>query len=160
MFARGLLCSALLGGTGPVAIGATVLGPPRWTASWLWGAEPVHGSLGFFRHTIEVRPGLRQAVVQLSGDDGFTFFVNGRECTKGGFWWKTTPTVDITDALRPGTNMLAAEVHNAAHPGGFLLQGALLYSDGTRETIITDRSWRFSSQAADGWLDPGFDGSG
>jgi len=160
MFARVLLCSALLGGTGPVAIGATVLGPPRWTASWLWGAEPVHGSLGLFRHTIEVRPGLRQAVVQLSGDDGFTFFVNGRECTKGGFWWKTTPTVDITDALRPGTNMLAAEVHNAAHPGGFLLQGALLYSDGTRETIITDRSWRFSSQAADGWLDPGFDGSG
>jgi len=45
----------------------------------------------------------------MSGDDGYTLFVNTRQAAKGGFWWKKTDRLDITALLHEGTNVLAAQ---------------------------------------------------
>ncbi len=145
-------CGAPPGATQP-------LGREEWRAYWIWGAELPHGPDGFFRRQIAVRPGLQHAWLQMSGDDAWQLFVNGEEVANGGFWWNTTTVLDIVEHLRDGANLLCARIHNAAHPGGLLIQATLVYEDGTVQEFITDRSWRFANTEHDGWLEAGFDDS-
>lgn len=142
-----------------VAVPPTV-GKPVWEAQWIWGAAEPHGPLGLFRKAFDVDGGLVSAIIQCSGDDGFTLYVNGDEVFRGGFWWNTINTVEVTDRLRPGPNRIAARVQNAAHPGGLLVQATLVYADGRRVTLASDDTWRFSPEEAPGWLEAGFDDSG
>jgi len=143
-----------------VAAVPPTVGRPVWEAQWIWGAAEPHGPLGLFRKVIEVDPGLVSAVIQCSGDDGFTLYVNGEEAFRGGFWWNTINTVDVTAELRPGRNLIAARVNNAAHPGGLLVQATLVYADGRRVTIASDDTWRFRGEETPGWLEAGLDDSG
>ena len=155
------LAMALLGGApagpaDPFAYPADA----EWRAQWVWGSEAPHGPNGWFRRTIQVGPGLTAAWAQMSGDDGYTLFVNGREVRRGGFWWKTTDRADLLRFLRPGANVLAARAANAAHPGGFLLQADLLYG-GRLQTEATGAEWRFTNrEPGEGWAEAGFDDSG
>lgn len=128
-----------------------------WLAKWIWGPVKPNGPTGFFRKTVEIRPGLRYAWAQLSGDDGYTFYVNGQVAKQGGFWWKRTDRIDVASLLRPGKNLLAAELRNHADPGGWLLELTLSYDDGRVERIATDNSWRFTPHKAEGWSQVEFD---
>lgn len=128
-----------------------------WRAQWIWGAVSPHGPAGHFRRVVEVGDGLLAAHAQMSGDDAYTFFVNGAEARRGGFWWKTTDRAEVTALLRPGKNVLAAALGNAADPGGWLMELTLTYADGRVETVTTDEQWRFSPAPAEGWKDTGFD---
>lgn len=130
-----------------------------WRAQWIWGPDRPFGHLGFFRKVIEVGPGLVSATVQMSGDDGYTFWINGQKVRSGGFWWRTTDRADVTPNLREGRNVLAARIDNAADPGGWLMELTLVYRDGRTEEVPTDRSWRFSAAEQPGWLDGAFDDS-
>ena len=152
-----ILFCLLTGPAHPAA--AEPLGRETWRAYWIWGAERVHGPNGFFRRTIEVRPGLQHAWLQMSGDDAWDLFVNGEQVANGGFWWKTTTVLDVAGHLRAGPNLLCGRIHNAAHPAGLLIQGTRVYADGTTDEVVTDRTWRFSSTEQPGWLTPGFDDS-
>lgn len=128
-----------------------------WQGKWIWGAVTPNGPAGFFRKSISVRPGLRTAWAQMSGDDGYTLYVNGGVAKKGGFWWKQTDRADLAHLLHPGENVLAAELANAADPGGWLLEITLAYDDGTSDVVATDATWRFSPTAAENWTAPEFD---
>ncbi len=131
-----------------------------WRAKWVWGPVSPNGPVGLFRKQIDVRPGLRSAWAQLSGDDAYVFYVNGETAKKGGFWWKQTGRVEVTGLLHSGQNVLGAEVMNAADPGGWLLELTLAYEDGTGDVIATDSSWRFSATKSPGWAGAGFDDTG
>lgn len=132
----------------------------EWQAQWIWGPEKTHGHDGFFRKTIELEETPERAQVQMSGDDQYTLFINGQEIKTGGFWWKTTDRLDVTDSLRQGTNVLACRINNAAHPGGWLME--ITINLPSRKTLIvgTDPSWRFSTTVPEGWLTSGFDDKG
>lgn len=127
-----------------------------WKAQWIWGPVKPNGPIGHFRKELNVRPGLKSATAQMSGDDGYTLYVNGKEAKQGGFWWKQTDTADLLASLHPGENVVAAEVGNAADPGGWLFELSLVYEDGSVELVATDTSWRFSSTPAENWLSIGF----
>ncbi|MCX5759782.1 MAG: beta-galactosidase [Candidatus Hydrogenedentes bacterium] len=131
-----------------------------WRAKWIWGPVKPNGPVGLFRKQVDVRPGLRSAWAQMSGDDAYTFYVNGEIAKKGGFWWKQTDRIDVTSLLHPGQNLLGAEVMNAADPGGWLLELTLAYEDGNVDVVATDSAWRFSATPATGWANAGFDDAG
>ena len=81
----------------------------RWQAQWIWGHKLPHEHAGFFRREFVVQDGLVSAWAQMSGDDGYTLFVNTRQAAEGGFWWKKTDRLDITALLHEGTNVVAAQ---------------------------------------------------
>ena len=131
-----------------------------WQARWIWGPPKPNGALGLFRRPISVRPGLRTAWAQMSGDDAHTFYVNGTEAKKGGFWWKQTDRADVAGLLHPGRNLLGAEVMNATDPGGWLLELTLAYEDGSEDVLSTDKTWRFAAAKTDEWAKPELDDTG
>lgn len=128
-----------------------------WNAYWVWGSENMHGGTGFFRLAFEVRGAVDSAVLQGSGDDGYTLYLNGEELRRGGFGFNRTDRTDVTARLRQGRNVLAALCGNAAYPGGWLAQLDILYADGTRQQVVSDEGTRFHHQEIAGWNQVDFD---
>jgi hypothetical protein len=129
--------------------------PSCWTASWIW-LEPVSpaGTYALLRR--EFVPARHGSAVWLYVTAGhhYHLWLNGREVGRGpdrGYF--RAPFVhacEVTEWLRPGTNVLAARVHwygeaqphrverHAAGPPGFLLQ----LEDAAGPLLGTDAGWQ------------------
>jgi hypothetical protein len=132
------------------------------------GANPRANDTLILRRELEVHPGLRRALVHVSGLGHYEMTVNGRRVDQG----LMTPgwtaydqialydTHDLTERLKPGPNavglLLGSTMYNV-RPGRYLkfvsafrplkaiAQVRLEYEDGTVETVGTDGEWRVAS---------------
>jgi alpha-L-rhamnosidase len=130
-----------------------------WSAAWI--AHPsvsVHeyGVFHFRRSFhLDARPG--SFVVNVSADNRYRLFINGHAVSegpaRGDLWHWRFETVDLASLLKPGGNVLAAEVWNYAddrpwaqvsHHTGFLLQG----NDPVTEQVNTGAQWKVFLDAA------------
>lgn len=152
-------------------IAEPVAGADFRRTQWIWSAEgvpqPTDVAVGsrYFRRTFDA-PDVAQvarALVVASADNSATFYINGVECgTAGGFsnWYE----MDCTEALRTGSNVLAAEAVNVGdkpNPAGFAAM-LVLYdaSDQVLQALPTGPDWLVSADAPANWRDPGFDDGG
>jgi len=132
------------------------------------GTNPRANDTLLLRRDVEVRAGLRRALVHVSGLGHYEMTVNGTRVSQG----LMTPgwtaydrialydTHDLTSLLRPGPNavglLLGSSMYNV-QPGRYLKfvsafrplmaigQIRLEYEDGTVETVGTDDQWRVTS---------------
>jgi hypothetical protein len=74
----------------------------------------------------------------MSGDDAFTFYINGKKVGSGGFSLGKLNTFEITPFLQKGKNVIAIEDYSPTDPAGVILECTINYSDGSVETIYTD----------------------
>jgi len=91
----------------------------------------------------------------VNADDSCTPYVNGARLRKKDSGWTDFATYDVTRLLRPGHNVLAAEVRNAV-PGPAGLIGWLVIRTGNEKRVVavTDGSWKASDKFAAGWEQP------
>ena len=154
-------------------------------ARWIWSAEGVHQPrpdtgpfrVRYFRRTFDAAGG-DGLVVHVSADSRYKLWCNGvlvsRGPAKGDVAHQFYETVDVGEHLRPGRNVLAAQVEYygdvwckygegggsvsrmTACPG-FVLDGVLVGQDGQAgEALGTDRQWRVLIDGAHHHqLDPG-----
>ena len=110
--------------------------------SWIWGGDATLG----YRLTRSFAGGARRAVLEATGDNHATLFVNGVEVAHSDAWeWPMK--VDVTRHLKPGDNELAAVVRNDDGPAGFVCR--LTLDDGKAVRVVeSDASW--TASAADG----------
>jgi alpha-L-rhamnosidase len=138
-------------------------------ASWIWyptgdPADSAPAGTRYFRRTFELPAGgqIRAAELQLTADDAFTVYVNGKEASRSptvADAWRTASVVDVSSSLRPGSNVLAVQAVNSnAGPAG-LLARLHVESSGTPFDLVTDGRWTAAESAASGWEQPGFDDS-
>lgn len=145
-------------------------------AAWIWNgaqareAAPV-GTV-YFRKEFTLPEKLHSAGAVVSADNSFQLYVNGRDAGSGKD--HTRPSVvDLQPHLKPGRNLIAiaatndsAERGNAvANPAGLLVYARIRALDaGTgRELnldLVSDASWRCSSEKADGWMHATFTAPG
>ena len=180
----GKACLALsqievLSGGKNVAVGAAVTASdsderPPWAAHAVTdglgapGANPRANGTLLLRRSFEVRPGLRRAVVNVSGLGHYEMTVNGARVgtgllTPGWTDYDKTAlydTYDVTASLRAGANavglVLGNGMYNVAEgryhkfvsrfrPLMAMGQVRLEYEDGTVAIVGTDEGWRVSS---------------
>lgn len=139
-----------------------------WHAQWITAAVPPgpNGSL-LLRREFAVRPGLRRALVHVTGVGAYELALNGErvsdELLSPG-WTAYAKTVlydthDITALLHPGANAAAltlgggmysvqraagrfAKFTNTYAPSYAIAQLRLEYADGSVDQVCTDRNWR------------------
>ncbi len=142
--------------------------PPSFAgASWIWypagnPADSAPAGTRYFRRTFELPAGERitAARLELTADDSFAVYVNGQKVAGSppvADSWRTATVVDISTALRPGRNVIAAEAANAMPgPAGFL---GKLRVEGPADPfeLGTDGAWKSADTAAVDWPQPGFD---
>jgi alpha-L-rhamnosidase len=141
----------------------------HWIARWITapGAPERDGVVLHFRKLIDVAQPSEHFMVNVSADNQFIFYVNGKEAGRGpsradlGHW--RYETYDIAPLLHAGENTLAATVwHFGTHAAvaqmsertGFLLHGA-----GTAESIAdTNAGWDVEEETGIATLRPKFHG--
>ena len=135
----------------------------EWRSRWI--ADAGNGETVLLRREFEVKPGLRRALVHLSGLGQYELQVNGaaaQDDLLSPGWTKYDKTClydtrDLTPLVRPGRNALGLFLGNGmyrVHAGRYtkftgsfgqlmaILHLRLEYADGTVETIGSDSRWR------------------
>lgn len=144
-----------------------VLTPPEWRARWITASGPERLENTLLRREFVVKPGLRRALVHVTGLGQYELFLNGAKAGADVLspgWTDFAATVlydtrDVTALLRPGPNAAGLSLgngmlHVVRLPGRFakwigssgpqraILQLQLEYADGTTETVVTDGNWK------------------
>lgn len=110
---------------------------------------------GYFRKTFTVDPAKTIAGAQLvmTGDRGYSVLLNEVQVASGRSVddaWKTASRVAVSP--QAGENVLAVRLDNTAKAyGAFVGKLTVLYSDGTKQDIVTDDSWLATRTAPSGW---------
>ena len=137
-----------------------------WQASWIWtGATAGQDEIAaYFRRSFElpVDPQtLTGAVAQVTADNTYVMWLNGVEISRDDNpeGWRDAETVDLSEALVQGTNVIAIEARDIASAEGLLCEAWMLWDDGSL-AVLSDDSWKAVGEAPDGWSDPDFDDAG
>lgn len=137
-------------------------------AHWIWypgedaAAAAAVGAVRF-RRVVEVPPDreVETAVVALTADNRFTLFVDGVMCSSGSSFHQVQE-VEITKRLRPGPIVIAVEAANEGqgpNPAGLIGRLRIRFTDGAPLAIATDKSWKCTRSAPEGWETARFDDS-
>jgi hypothetical protein len=134
-------------------------------ASWI---HPPYGGgntpSGYFRKLFTPDPEktIESAQLAITGDRGFTAFLNGIQVASGANAddeWKKGSRVTV--APNVGANLLAVRLSNTAKAyGGIVGKLTILYTDGTTQDVVTDASWLSSQTAQSGWDEESYSTSG
>lgn len=114
--------------------------------------EDLKNNHTLFRKRVELSPGVKQVILDISADDYYKLYVNGQYVTQGpansyAFCYNYNK-IDITGFVKPGENVLAVHVYyqglvNRAYNSGDYRQGMIaeLWADGVQ---LIDDSWRYT----------------
>jgi putative heme-binding domain-containing protein len=114
---------------------------------WIWGADIDRRY--FLRK--EFTGGSTSARLRATCDNRMTVFINGEQVAESSEWERPVE-VDVQKFIRPGKNVLLAEVVNEGGPAGFLLKLALT-SKGKTRYVVSDDTWQAAEKKdADRWV--------
>ncbi len=117
------------------------------TPSWIWGADTEKQY--FARKTFTAPAGIKAAHLEASCDNSVRVFVNGQPAGSSDEWNEPLAT-DVSKFLKPGENVLTAEITNHGGPAAFVLELVLTLADGKTEKIVTDGSWQMTEHREGG----------
>jgi signal transduction histidine kinase len=80
------------------------------------------------------------ALLRMTADNGYQFFLDGRELGQGADWHALTE-YDLTLLLKPGHHVLAVNGFNDFFQAGVILGLTIKFSDGKTLDIKSDASW-------------------
>lgn len=139
-----------------------------WKASWVEAPDPLHfgrcmwvwlpeqstadsgakGRVACFQKVVEIpaKARLARATAYVAAAGHLAVFVNGKEVGHGSArdCLKEPSTIDLTNALQPGRNVVCVTIATDGIVGQGLLAGKLVvrYADQCQETQAIDPSWR------------------
>lgn len=106
-------------------------------AKWIWGPSP--GAKYGISRAFEVAS-LGKAVCRFTCDNEVRLTVNGKDAGSS-TEWQAPVTRDVTAMLKPGRNLVRAEVANEGGVAGFAFKLILTGADGKTTQVVSDESW-------------------
>lgn len=136
-------------------------------ANWIWYCNGVNisstpsGAIEYFRKhiTIDANKTLDKAYLAATCDDYFTLYVNGNQAMDVAYvadGWKNGQLMDISHWLTTGDNVIAVKATNKSRRAGFLAKLVISYTDGTWESVSTDKTWLVSQTEQTDWQEKDF----
>lgn len=139
-------------------------------AQWIWvgpGDARKQAAKGkrFFRKTVTLPEDdpVAWAYMLAAADDYFRFWANGSrigESVKGSNAWKRAYAIEMTETLKPGTNLLAVDTENTeTGSAGLAANLVVQLVSGRFITVQTDATWKGSVKGGKDWQKPECDDS-
>ena len=131
----------------------------RWIWSSAKAAEGVEPGTAFFRKHFELRDKPMTADVIAVADNSFVLLVNHRNGTAGKNW-EEPKFRNLASRFEKGKNIvtvLATNEGSGKNPAGLWLGIRFQFADGSTMDMVSDQSWKVSTQDSDGWNKPDFD---
>ena len=130
---------------------------------WIWStakaAEGVEPGMSFFRKRIELPDKPTTADVIAVVDNSFVLLVNQRNGTAGKNW-EEPKFRNLAQRFKQGENLvtvLATNEGSGKNPAGLWLGIRFQFADGSTMDLVSDKSWKVSTDGSDGWNKPDFD---
>src|ERR1044071_7009693 len=126
--------------------------------AWIWyGNTPAQANaVVFFRRQFSVGFQAQRAELIAGGDDEVTVYLNGVEAGHSTDWKKPLK-LEVTGALREGTNVLALRGRNGATgPAAVFAKLEVRSPNNFGVYIVTDNEWMSSAVETRGWEATGF----
>lgn len=133
-----------------------------WRGAWIrHPSGPVDNRSTFFRKEFDLPGKPLEARVQVSADDGFSLFVNGREVHTHNIpdGWMSIQIVDITPFLKTGRNVIGLRNFNLFGHDGVILDGKIHLDSGATQDLFTDGTWMATESESPHWASDRSDGS-
>lgn len=134
---------------------------------WIWfpeGDPAVQAQVGrrWFRRAFRLsNRSIVRAEALIAADDQFVLYINGRLAGRSDGRpdaWRRPRRIDVTQALRPGINLIAIEATNTSPtPAGLIGKLHVVPDQGGPVTIVTDDDWRTANTEHRDWTSPTFD---
>jgi hypothetical protein len=123
----------------------------NWSAGpqpqWIWGAD--HAKKYIVR--TKFNGGAKSAWLKTTADNSCKVWVNDVEVAFNNEW-ETAVEVEITKQLKPGENVVAAEIRNEGGIAGFIAKIALIGADGQPTFLVSDDKWEYGAKRdGDAW---------
>jgi putative heme-binding domain-containing protein len=129
------------------------------TASWIWPTNAVvDHQEAWFRKAFVLAAEPVKATLRGACDDRTNVYIDGELVAASAAWW-TPYEEDVLRALHEGENVFAAWSQNVELAAGFWLELDVELANGTTTRVVTDSSWRASSEEAKGFEEPAYDDS-
>jgi len=133
-------------------------GEPQWIWASSHEQDNVPRGAIYFRKAFDVS-NIEQGRVQITCDDKYELFVNGRAVGKGADW-KKMQTFDIHKYLQNGHNVVAVKADNVeGATAGLVGRVIVKQKGGTELSYSSDTSWKATSAETAGWEKLNFDDS-
>lgn len=129
-------------------------------AQWIWSPaqEKGHEPEGncFFRKTFHLTTSVEQAQIEITADDAYELYVNGRRLGEG-HNWRQLDTYDIARYLVRGANTIAVQAANTSKGSAGMVARVLVKQvGGTQVAHSTDATWRTHLKEAPKWTQTTF----
>lgn len=120
--------------------------------SWIWTDKTLdRQSCRLWREfDIPSRTKVTSARMRLTVDDGFQFFLDGRELGQGANW-RCLTEYDLTLLLTPGHHVLAVNCFNDLFLAGLIMDLSISFEDGKTLDIKSDKTWRVVPDNEKNW---------
>ena len=132
-------------------------------AHWIWSPahqdiQDVPGGTCYFRRTFRMENPV-EGQVQITCDDEYELFVNGRKVGEGRNW-KKLDVFDVTGHLVRGKNVVAVKATNRANGSAALVARVVVKEQGSPHIAhLTDTNWKTSLKTFRDWYLRAFDDS-
>ncbi len=143
---------------------ASAQNPPHESgeAQWIWAAGATPGQVErgacFFRKSLRLGA-IESAQVEITCDDRYELFVNGRMVGQGADW-KSLAQYDIAALLTKGRNCIAVRAENTESGAAGLVARVTIKGQGdTDVSYSTDSTWKASREESPRWQSVAFDDS-
>lgn len=132
-------------------------------AKWIWSssnaAKSAKPGTSYFRKTFELSSKPKTVDVIVTADNSFVLLVNQRNGIAGNNW-EEPKFRNLSDLFNVGENLITVLVTNGDagnNPAGLWLGVRLQFEDGSTRDIISDKSWKVSTDNIKDWSQRGFD---
>ncbi len=140
---------------------------PPAEPNWIWfpegnSTQNVPAAVRYFRCRVEIPSAISSATLRVAADDACEVFVNGRSVGTHSTWQQSAAFA-VSPHLQPGVNVVAVRAENrpapSLNPAGLMVRLSLTLADGSQKVIISDNTWRTSSELHPQWEQTTFDDS-
>lgn len=126
---------------------------------WIWSSnEPTASEVALFRKVFSINDDVKSALVAATCDDEFVMFINGQQVARHS-GWQQAAFAGISERLKKGENVIAVRGKNDSSAAGLLVKLDLELKDGSKQSIVTDTTWKTTTKAQRGWQEVEFNDS-
>lgn len=122
--------------------------------AWIWTDKTFDRQTCRLWKEFDIPAGTKvtSARMRMTADNGYQFFLDGRELGQGADWYALTE-YDLTLLLPPGHHVLAVNVFNDFYYAGLIMDFEVKLSNGRTLDIKSDKSWRIVPNDECNWAE-------
>ncbi|WP_442508688.1 family 16 glycoside hydrolase [Novipirellula sp. SH528] len=127
---------------------------------WIWRKDqPKANDPLYLRHKFQISGAVKSARLYYTCDNGASVWINGKAAGVSTDWKYPVMMLDAQTLLQTGANQIAVKAANRGGTAAFVFKLEIETTNGEKQQIVSNPSWKLTDTAADDWKLANYDDS-